>query len=81
MIYKAIDIWDCFALHIWLILSSYGIMFAILSFFEDVGCLDKIKKYPSLKGIIAFFAGIIFYIVIGLRHLEGGKKDIKKILN
>ena len=30
------EIWDNFALH-WLLFSSYGIIFAILSFFEDMG--------------------------------------------
>ena len=79
MTLNKIDIWDCFSLHTWLLLSSYGIIFAILSFFEDIGYLDKIKKNnPSSKGIIAFGVGIIFYIFIGLRHLEGGNKRHKK---
>jgi len=67
--------WDCFALHTWLSLSSYGIIFAVLSFIEDVGGLDNIKtKYPWIKGGFAILFGIIFYIFIGLRHLEGAKR-------
>ena len=74
-----IDKWDNFALHTWLICSSFGIIFAILSFFEDLGCLDKMKEnVPASKGLIAFFVGFIFYIFIGLRHLEGGRKRFER---
>lgn len=75
---KKIDVWDCFALHTWLILSSMGIIFGILSFLEESGCIDKIKNNPSLKGIISLTVGIKFYIFIGLRHIEGAKKRQKK---
>ena len=69
------DKWDCFALHTWLILSSYGIIFALLSFIDEVGGLNNIKtNHPWIKGILAISFGIIFYIFIGLRHLEGAKK-------
>ena len=63
--------WDIFALHTWLLCSSFGIIFAIISFIED---LSKLKfEYPWIKGIIAIILGILFYIFIGLRHLEGAK--------
>ena len=71
--------WDCFALHTWLILSSYGIIFAILSFFEDLGYLSSIKdKNPELKGILSLCIGIIFYILIGIRHLYGANRKFSK---
>jgi hypothetical protein len=67
--------WDWFALHTWLILSSYGIMFALISFIDDMGGLNNIKTdHPWIKGIMAILLGMIFYISIGLRHLEGAKR-------
>ena len=74
-----IDIWDCFALHTWLYLSSFGIIFALLSFFDELGGFDNIKKEkPWLKGLLAFIIGFIFYLFIGLRHLEGANKRQNK---
>lgn len=67
--------WDIFALHTWLLLSSYGIMFAIISFIEDMGLLSDIKSnQPWIKGILAILIGILFYLFIGLPHLDGAKK-------
>lgn len=72
---KLIDYWDCFALHTWLLLSSYGIIFALLSFFDEIHLLDNIKQdKPWIKGLMSLFLGLIFYFIIGLRHLEGAKK-------
>ena len=66
--------WNKFALHTWLLLSSYGIIFAILSFIEDLGGLYNLKSnYPWIKGIIAIFIGILFYIFIGIPHITGAK--------
>ena len=67
--------WDKFSLHTWLILSSFGIIFAILSFIEELGGLNDVKtKCPWMKGTLAILIGIVFYIFIGLRHIEGAKK-------
>ena len=66
--------WDCISLHIWLIMSSYGIIFALLSFFEDLGYMYDIKsEYPWIKGVLSLFLGFLFYIIIGLPHLNGAK--------
>lgn len=66
--------WNTFSLHTWLIMSSYGIIFAVLSFIEDLGGLDNIKTYyPWFKGVISLFLGILFYLFIGLPHLDGAK--------
>nr|QFG74457.1 MAG: hypothetical protein [Megaviridae environmental sample] len=57
--------------HIWLYLSSYGIIFALLSFLEDIIELEKIKKdYPWMKGTLAIIFGFIFYLIVGLKQLE-----------
>ena len=72
--------WNIFAVHTWLIMSSFGIMFAVLSFIQDLekitcglGEFDVIK-YPWIKGILSFFLGIIFYFVIGIPHIYGARK-------
>ena len=74
--------WESLALHTWLILSSYGIIFALLSFIEDLGILHKLKsEYPCIKGIIAIFIGLLFYLFIGLPHLNGAKTYTKTSLS
>ena len=65
--------WNCISLHTWLIMSSYGIIFALLSFFEDLGCLNIKTEYPWIKGVFSIIFGLLFYIVIGLPHLKGAK--------
>lgn len=66
--------WNCISLHIWLIMSSYGIIFAVLSFIEDIGGLSIKNQYSWVKGLIAVILGLLFYIIIGLPHLYWGKK-------
>ena len=63
--------WECFALHTWLLFSSYGIIFAILSFAQDLG-LTFAQGWA--KGTTAILLGILFYLVIGLPHLYGAKR-------
>ena len=66
--------WEFISLHTWLIMSSYGIIFAVLSFFEDMGCLHEIKsEYPWIKGLLSLFLGLLFFIIVGLPHLNGAK--------
>ena len=66
--------WDTISLHIWLIMSSYGIMFAVFSFLEDLGSLTDIKiKYNWIKGFLSIIFGFLFYLIIGLPHLQGAK--------
>ena len=67
--------WEHISLHVWLIMSSFGIMFAVLSFFEDIGLLTSIKQnYAWLKGVLSIFFGMFFYRGIGIPHLNGAKK-------
>ena len=66
--------WNTFALHCWLLMSSYGIIFASISFVEDLGFFKEIKmNYPWIKGITSIILGILFYFIIGLPHLDGAK--------
>ena len=59
-------------MHIWLLTSSYGIMFAILSFLDELGYLTTLKQQSNAaKGALAVSAGIVFYLAVGRRQLEG----------
>ena len=64
--------WEYFALHVWLFSSSFGIIYAILSFCQDLGLIKL--EYYWIKGTTALFVGLLFYFIIGLPHLNGGKK-------
>ena len=67
--------WEDLTVHIWLIMSSYGIIFAVLSFVEDLGGLVEIQRNQKyVKGILSIFLGLIFYLAIGLPHLKGAKR-------
>ena len=45
----------------WLILSSFGIMFAVLSWLqESIGQINFLLDGPK-KGILAFFFGLLLY--------------------
>ena len=50
-----------FYLIIWLILSSFGIMFAILSWIQEAGYLPDVKSLGMWKGVIALITGLILY--------------------
>ena len=47
---------------IWLFLSSFGIMFAILSWFQESGLLAS--EMGAKKGLLAVLFGIILYIFV-----------------
>ena len=66
--------WNYICIHIWLLFSSYGIIFAILSFLEDLGILsDIINNYRWIKGVSSIIFGILFYFTVGIPHLNGTK--------
>ncbi len=68
------ETWEFICVHIWLIMSSYGIIFALLSFFEDIGIFINVKnKYPWIKGVLSICFGLLFYKIVGLPHLNGTK--------
>lgn len=50
-------------LYIWLWLSSYGIMFAILSFLDEVNLFPK-KRNIYLKGFMAIIFGSLLFFLI-----------------
>ena len=47
---------------VWLFLSSFGIMFTILTWFQDAGIMFPIKN--AIKGLIATIGAIFLYLFI-----------------
>ena len=47
---------------IWLYLSSFGIMFAIISWLQESGLFPT--EIGALKGITALIAGTILYFIV-----------------
>tara|TARA_B110000438_G_C15546898_1_gene535220 strand:+ start:589 stop:765 length:177 start_codon:yes stop_codon:yes gene_type:complete len=47
---------------LWLLLSGFGIMFALLSWIQDSGVL--FPEPSSTKGIVALVSGSILYLLI-----------------
>ena len=55
---KFSDRWNNITVHIWLITSSFGIIYALLSFMEDLNLLNNIRyNHPWIKGLISIFVG------------------------
>lgn len=52
-----------YKLYIWLWLSSYGIVFAVLSFLDEIDLLPK-KRPNHSKGLFSILLGtILFYFI------------------
>ena len=50
---------------LWLLLSGFGIMFAILSWLQDTGVL--FPEPSATKGIVALITGSILYLLVAKR--------------
>jgi hypothetical protein len=48
--------------NIWLWISSFGVMFAILSFSNEIGIFDNDPSY--IKGITAIITGTILFFIL-----------------
>jgi len=48
--------------NIWLWISSFGVMFAILSFSNEIGIFDNKPSY--FKGIVAIITGTILFFFL-----------------
>ena len=53
----------------WLLLSSFGIMFAILSWVQESMILDAAFLDGSIKGFLALFTGFILYALVAKQTL------------
>jgi len=57
--------------HVWLYISSFGVMFAVLSWFQESGVLAPVTQLEWEKGLMAAVLGIPVYYFIAL---QGGGK-------
>ena len=48
---------------IWLILSSFGIMFAVLSWLQESNCIPGFQNIGYLKGVYALLSGLVLYFI------------------
>jgi hypothetical protein len=54
-------------LKIWLILSSFGIMFAILSWVQESNIIDPNILISYKKGVLAIITGLFLYKYVAKR--------------
>ena len=47
---------------IWLFISAFGIMFAVLSWLQESQIIPDSNSLGALKGYVAFFTGLLLYI-------------------
>ena len=52
---------------LWLTASSFGIMFAILSWMQEAGVLPGADELGGWKGLLAVFIGLILYWSVARR--------------
>lgn len=52
--------------HVWLYLSSFGIMFAVLSWVQESGLLASASHMEWVKGLLAAALGVPVYYFIAL---------------
>tara|TARA_B100000886_G_C20077212_1_gene348351 strand:- start:335 stop:520 length:186 start_codon:yes stop_codon:yes gene_type:complete len=47
---------------IWLFISAFGIMFAVLSWMQESNIITNVVELGSLKGFFALITGFILYM-------------------
>jgi hypothetical protein len=58
---------------IWLLLSSFGIMFAVFSWLQDMGALPG--NIGVWKGVLALVSGIALFLTVAIRMETRCGKD------
>jgi hypothetical protein len=53
--------------HVWLYISSFGVMFAVLSWFQESGLLPSVANLEWEKGLLAAALGLPVYYFIALQ--------------
>jgi hypothetical protein len=61
-------------LSFWLLISAFGIMFAVLSWLQESGIFTPINEIGAWKGALALFFGIPLYWFVA-RNMTGGPAD------
>lgn len=60
----------------WLIASSFGIMFAVLSWAQEAGIIPGTEELGIWKGVMAVISGFVLYFIVA-KNIPGGPGDIK----
>jgi hypothetical protein len=58
----------------WLFISSFGIMFAVLSWMQEGGALPPASEFGVWKGTLAVATGAALYWIVA-RYIPGGAGD------
>jgi hypothetical protein len=61
-------------LFFWLVLSSFGIMFAVLSWLQEANIIPSSAELGAWKGFLAVLTGLILYWLVA-RDITGGPGD------
>jgi len=59
---------------VWLVLSAFGIMFAVLSWAQEAGLIPSASEMGAMKGVFALITGIILYVLVA-HNMSGGPGD------
>lgn len=60
----------------WLIASSFGIMFAVLSWAQEASIMPGTEELGIWKGVMALISGFVLYVIVA-KNIPGGPGDIK----
>ena len=60
----------------WLIASSFGIMFAVLSWAQEASIIPGAEELGIWKGVMAVISGFVLYFIVA-KNIPGGPGDIK----
>lgn len=59
---------------LWLVLSAFGIMFAVLSWAQESGLLPSSSEMGATKGALALLSGLALYGLVA-HNMVGGPGD------
>lgn len=59
----------------WLLVSAFGIMFAVLSWIQEAGILPPADELGAWKGALAVATGLVLYWIVA-REIPGGPGDV-----
>ena len=59
---------------LWLVLSAFGIMFAVLSWAQEAELIPPSSEMGSMKGALALLSGLALYGLVA-HNMAGGPGD------
>ena len=58
----------------WLLISAFGIMFAVLSWMQEAKVITSVEVMGPWKGVLAILTGLVLYWLVA-RKMTGGPED------